>query len=219
MMRCARFRASRCSGARGAARRIPLRRAGRCAAGFDGEAFHTDGYVLVDPSARGRIDTPAGSDDRTADLRLDRLLSDRARVFVRGSLFGEARENGKPDERNRTHIRQLSAGADWQSERAGAFSARAYGGPEVFDQNFFAVAADRNRETLTRVQRVPAQQLGGTAQWSRPAGSRQTLVAGIDGREARGASDELVYARSTAGTAEITIPPVQSAVGAGGRQR
>src|SRR5438552_5411754 len=194
-------------------------RAGRWAAGFDGEAFHTDGYVLVDPTARGRIDTPAGSDDRTADLRLDRLLSDRARVFVRGSLFGEARENGKPDERNRTHIRQLSAGADWQSERAGAFSARAYGGPEVFDQNFFAVAADRNSETLTRVQRVPAQQWGGTAQWSHPAGSRQTLVAGIDGREARGASDELVYARSTAGTAEITIPPVQSAVGAGGRQR
>ncbi|PYV25336.1 MAG: hypothetical protein DMG27_10240 [Acidobacteria bacterium] len=193
-------------------------RAGRWAVGIDGEAFHTGGYVIVDPSTRGLIDTRAGSDYRTAGLELDRLVSEKARVFVRGSVFGEARENGKIDERNRTHLRELAAGGDWQSDAAGAFSLRVYGGPEVFDQNFFAVAADRNSETLTDVQRVTSQQLGATAQWSRPAGARHTLVAGVDGREVRGASDELLYARNTAATGEVIIPPLRSAVGAGGRQ-
>jgi outer membrane receptor protein involved in Fe transport len=79
----------------------------------------------------------------------------------------------------------------------------------VFDQDFSAVAADRNSETLIRSQRVPAQQTGFTSQWSRAAGSRQTLVAGLDAREVRGASDELVFVAGR----------LTSAVGAGGRER
>jgi outer membrane receptor protein involved in Fe transport len=193
-------------------------RSGRWVAGLDGEAFHTDGYVLVDPSERGRVDTRAGSDYRTADLELERLISERTRAFMRASVFEEARQNGKPEERNRTHLRQLAAGGNWQSDAAGAFSFRVYGGPELFDQNFFAVALDRNSETLTDVQRVPSQQLGATAQWSSPAGLRHTLVAGVDGREVRGSSDELLYSRMAVATGEVTIPPLRSAVGAGGRQ-
>jgi outer membrane receptor protein involved in Fe transport len=173
------------------------------------EAFHTDGYILVDERERGRVDTPAGAEYTALEVTLDRLLSDKGRAFIRGSVFGESRENGTPLQQNRTHIRQLAIGGNWQSQDAGSIFARAYGSTQVFDQDFSAIAADRNSETLIRSQRVPAQQWGASIQWSRAAGSRQTLVAGIDAREVRGASDELAFVGGR----------LTSAVGAGGRAR
>jgi outer membrane cobalamin receptor len=173
------------------------------------EAFHTDGYVLVDEAERGRVDTRAGAEHKTLDLTLERLVSDRGRIFVRGSIFDEARENGTPLQTNNTYIRQLSIGTDLQSVRAGAFSARGYALTETYNQDFTAIAADRNSEALTRSQRVPAQQVGFISQWSRAAGARQTLVAGVDAREVRGASDELVFVAGR----------VTSSIGAGGRER
>lgn len=173
------------------------------------EVFHTDGYIIVDEPERGPVDVKAGSEHTTLDLKLERSLSDKGRVFVRGSIFGESRENGTPLQTNDTYIRQLAAGGDWQSQSLGSFSLRAYGGAQIFDQGFSAIAANRATETLTRSQRVPAQQIGFTSQWSRAAGSRQTLVAGFDAREVRGASDELVFVAGN----------LTSAVGAGGRER
>ncbi|HEX8073132.1 MAG TPA: TonB-dependent receptor [Pyrinomonadaceae bacterium] len=182
---------------------------GRWAASVAAESFSTRGYVLVAEGERGRVDTPAGARHATVELTLARRLTEGARLFIRGALFGEARANGTPSQTNRTHARQLSAGGDFSSARAGALTLRAYGGAQLFDQNFSAVAADRMSETLTRVQRVPAQVFGAGAQWTRAFGARQTFVAGLDWREVRGASDETVYVAGRA----------SSLVGAGGRER
>jgi len=184
-------------------------RRGKWGASLAAESFRTDGYILVDERERGRADTPAGSRRGATVLTLERFINQGQRLFVRGSLFGESRANGTPLQTNRTHVRQLIAGGDWQTPRAGAFTLRAYGGTQVFDQNFSAVAANRNTETLTRVQRVPAQFIGFTAQWSRAVGARNALVAGLDAREVRGASDEIVYVGGRAA----------SLIGAGGRER
>ena len=173
------------------------------------EAMSTDGYILVPPSARGRVDTPAGSEHQTADLRLERRFSSTERVFGEASIFRETRQNGTPLEYNRTHLRQLVLGGNWQISEVGLLSVRAYGGPQLFDQTFSAVAADRNSESLVDGQRVPAQQVGLNAQWSREVEARQTLVAGFDGSEVRGASDEIAFFRGHA----------TRATGAGGRQR
>ena len=173
------------------------------------EAFHTDGYVLVDDAERGRVDTKAGAEHETLDLTVERLISDKGRIFVRGSIFDESRENGTPLQTNNTYIRQVSFGTDLHSARAGSFNARAFALTEIYNQDFSSIAADRNSEALTRSQRVPAQEVGFTTQWSRAAGSFQTFVAGLDYREVRGASDELGF---TAG--KLTL-----GVGAGGRER
>ena len=61
---------------------------------------------------------------------------------------------------------------------------------------FSAVAANRNSETLTRVQRVPSQSTALAFQWSRVVGINHTLVAGVDARDVRGASDELAFLRN-----------------------
>ncbi|MDX6270966.1 MAG: iron complex outerrane recepter protein [Acidobacteriota bacterium] len=184
-------------------------RRGRFGATLAAEIFHTDGYIIVDEAARGRADTPAASRRTSLDLMLDYESRHDARLFFRASYFGESRANGTPQQTNRTHLRQWSAGGDWTRARLGSVNVRAYGGTQVYDQVFSAVAADRNSETLTRVQRVPSQFAGLSAQWTRSFAARHTLVAGLDAREVRGASDELVFAQGRAA----------SLVGAGGRER
>ncbi|HEV2417606.1 MAG TPA: TonB-dependent receptor [Terriglobia bacterium] len=171
-------------------------------------AFGTDGYGLVPASIRGPVDTPAGSNYTDLTLALSRQISNNLRAFVSGAVFGEARKNGTPIQTNRTHLRQLSAGLDWQSPVAGAFTLRGYGEAQLLDQNFSSIAASRASESLTDLQRVPAQEAGFSAQWQRELGTRQTWVAGFEASAVRGASDELKYSKGA----------VNSAVGAGGRQ-
>ena len=86
---------------------------------------------------------------------------------------------------------------------------RTYGGTQVYDQNFSAISADRRSETLTRTQRVPAQVVAFSSQWSSPHWHGQTLVAGFESRTVRGASDEIVFVNGKA----------TSLVGAGGREQ
>jgi outer membrane receptor protein involved in Fe transport len=173
------------------------------------EAFYTNGYIIVEPSERGRVDTPAGSGHGNIEVTLERLIADRGRVFVRASDFQEDRRNGTPVQTNNTHIREVAAGADYRTIDAGQFVLRAYGSTQLFDQDFSAVAADRNSESLTDSQRVPAQRIGFSAQWSLLLGTHQTVVAGVDGREVHGASDELKFFSGA----------VTSAVDSGGRER
>ena len=182
---------------------------GPWSAALDGEGFSTDGYVLVEPVERGRVDVPAGSRHEVADLTLGRKLGEHGDFFVKPTYFRETRTNGTPLTYNRTHLRQIALGADWVSSTLGAFSFRGYGGPEIFDQTFSSVAADRNSESLVRLQRVPAQQTGVDIQWTRPVGARQNLVAGFDGVEVRGASNEIGFSGGR----------MTSALGARGRQR
>lgn len=183
-------------------------RHGPWAVDFDGEAFNTDGYILINQQDRGAVDTPANSEHEVGDVTLEGKLGENGKAFASATYFREVRANGTPLTYNRTHTRQLAVGADWVSARAGAFSFRGYGGPEVFDQTFSSVADDRNSESLVRSQRVPAQQTGIGIQWYRPVGTRQTLMAGLDGREVRGASNELGFFGGR----------MTSALGAGGRQ-
>ena len=173
------------------------------------EVFSTDGYVLVSPTERGPVDTRARSRNLAGTIRIERWLGPNQHIFGTGSFFGESRKNGTPLQTNRTHIRQFSFGAEIASLKEGSFNARVYGGTQVYDQNFSAISADRQSETLTRLQRVPAQFVGFSSQWSRAIGNRQTLVAGYESQKVRGASDEIVFVNGRA----------SSLVGAGGRQQ
>jgi outer membrane receptor protein involved in Fe transport len=173
------------------------------------EGFHTNGYVSVLPPLQGSVDKPVASEHVASQFALERLFGERGRVFGSGSIFEDARKNGTPLQHNDTRLRQIAVGADWQSPAAGVFSLRAYGGPEDYDQSYSSIASNRNSETLTDIQRVPSYQAGLSSQWTRTAGTHQTLAAGFDGQEVRGASDELMYASGK----------VSSAVGTGGRQR
>jgi outer membrane receptor protein involved in Fe transport len=149
------------------------------------QALHTDGYILVPENQRGLVDTRAGTSDLSGMLTLS-----RGRAFLRAGSFGESRKNGTPLQVNDTRTTSIDMGTDWSRDDAGTFSVRLYGSAEVFNQNFTAVAASRNSETLTNKQRNPSQQIGFAFQWRRPVGERHSLSAGVEGRDVRGHSAE-----------------------------
>lgn len=178
-------------------------------ASLAGEIFQTAGYINVSKNDRGAVDTPVASRHRSLYFELGYSPSKSSRLFLRPSYFAESRNNGTPLQTNRTHVAEIDGGANWNPHRVGRLSLRGYLSTQTYDQIFSALATNRNTETLTRVQRVPAQAAGLMFQWSRLLGERQSLVAGFEAREVRGASDEIVYDRGNA----------SSLVGAGGRQR
>ena len=176
---------------------------GLWSASLGAESFRTGGYIPVEPDARGSVDTPAASERTAAELTLQRQIGD-GRIFLRGSWFEEERDNGTRLQVNDTTIRQASLGLDG-SAAGGWLSLRAWGSDQDYFQTFTAVSSARNSESLTREQRVPAESLGGSAQWTRSFGDHG-LVAGLDLREVTGTSDEVAFGRRTSagGTQRIT---------------
>ena len=164
---------------------------------LSGELFRSDGYIDVPLSLRGPVDTPVNSKHASGEAEVERKFGQNASVFVRGSLLGEERQNGTPLTPNRTTIRELDLGANWNSQPLGAFTFRSYVSRQVLNQNFSAVATDRSSETLTRGQRVPAQQVGFSAQWTRSLGARQNLVAGAEEWNVHGESDEIGFTKGS----------------------
>jgi iron complex outermembrane recepter protein len=156
-----------------------------------GTAFSTDGYVLVSPAERGRVDTPATSEHQGAELAVEHGLDGASRQFAALSAFRETRGNGTSLQTNDTRLWQAVAGADWTS--TATVSLRGYFGDELYHQTFSTIAADRSSERLNRQQRVPAQVVGGWGQWSRPLGTRQVVVGGADVRRVSATSEEVVF--------------------------
>lgn len=178
------------------------------------DLFRTDGFILVPAGQRGTVDTPANSRHELTTLDLGRHFGDYSRVFVRGSYFDEGRHNGTAIQTNATQIGDFATGWNYDSTHMGTVSARLFGLFESYDQTFSAVAQDRNSESLTNHQRVPSQALGGNAQWSRPVGRAQTLVAGFEMREVHGSSNENLFKQDVNNN---TIPNGMNL--SGGRER
>ncbi len=160
---------------------------------FAGEVFNTDGYILVPEADRGSVDTRAGSDHGTADLMIGRKIGSQSEIFARGWLLDESRNNGTPLQRNETKLGQGALGANLDLGNFGGLTLRFYGDFQTYHQSFSAVAGDRNSETLTDLQTVPSQGVGGSALWSRKIGKRQTLVAGYDEHDEIGVSHEIFF--------------------------
>ena len=157
-------------------------------------SFQTKGYRPVDETVRGPIDSFAGMRSNGFSGTLRRHLRPERSIFIRPSYFGEVRTNGTPAQTNRTHIRQLAAGGDLMLLPSLDLKAnwRAFVGAQVFDQIFTAVNALRTTETLTRVQRSPAQNAGFTGQVSFTPGDH-VILAGGEARNVRGSSDEIAF--------------------------
>lgn len=172
-------------------------RIGRWDGAISADLFHTDGYILVPSSQRGSVDTAANAEHAVVDLTLGRQLGENGRVFGRGSFFTEGRHNGTQLQINDTRIAQASIGADAPLGAVGSVALRMYGDIQDYNQSFSAIAADRNSESLTNLQHVPAQQLGASASWSKPLARLQTLVAGFEASQVMGWSDESIFSSGT----------------------
>ncbi len=168
-------------------------RAGKWDLSLASELFRTDGYIIVPPWQRGTVDTPANSEDATVDFTVGHQVGEKGRVFARGSYYTEFRNNGTPIQTNDTELGEGAVGLDQQFGRSDSLTFRAYGLVQGYHQRFSSVAANRNSESLTDLQHVPEQVVGGAAQWTHFLGPHQTLIAGMDAMEVMGASDEQLF--------------------------
>jgi outer membrane receptor protein involved in Fe transport len=193
-------------------------RAGKWNVVASGEGFNTNGYQPLAASERGAVDTVVNSEHRTGDLLLERLFGGNARAFLGGSYYQEARQNGTVLQVNSADLRQLRTGADFTSRKLGSFGVRLFGGTESLWQTFSAVSADRNSEALTRYQTVPVSSMGSSVLWSRTAGSRQMLLAGVDTAWVSGNDQELAYTAGTP-TANLNNGGSQRTIGFYGEDR
>jgi outer membrane receptor protein involved in Fe transport len=172
-----------------------------------GQALHTDGYILVPENQRGAVDTEAGTGDVSGSVTISN--SAHGYSFLRLSSFGESRQNGTPVQVNDTRITSIDLGFDSSRTKPGPLSIRFYGSGETFNQNFSAVAADRNSASLTNRQRNPTQQAGFVFQMTPDIGRHHVLGIGVEGRDVRGHSAETTFNNSR----------ITAFVDAGGRQR
>lgn len=161
----------------------------------DGECFRTAGYILVPAEIRGTVDTPANSYHGEGQLTARHKLG-AGDFFLRSEFYDEARNNGTFLTSNDTQTMQFSAGLNLSTSLA-SIQLRGYGSGQSYNQTFSSVAANRNSESLTRAQHVPAQQAGGSVVASRRLGAN-TLVAGVDDRFVRGFSNETAFAAAVA---------------------
>ncbi len=184
-------------------------RFGRWSASLSGEALRTDGYFIVAPELRGRVDEEAASRHRVLELRIGHSWNAENEVFVRGSLFDEDRRNGTRLQRNETATESLALGGRMRTSDGSHWNLMLFANQQRFHQSFTAVAADRQTETLNRLQVVPSRDAGLSFNWSRLVAERHLLVAGVDVRGVRGTSDETGFVSGRATTL----------LSAGGRQR
>lgn len=157
------------------------------------EMFFTDGYIIVPTWQRGTVDTPANSRDAAVEVNIGHQLGAKGRIFGRGTFYTEFRHNGTPIQTNNTTLGEGALGLDKQFGSNDSLTLRGYALVQGYDQRFSSVAANRNSESLTNLQHVPEQVVGGAGQWTHLLGTHQTLIAGMDAMEVMGASDEQLF--------------------------
>jgi outer membrane receptor protein involved in Fe transport len=141
--------------------------------------FTTAGYVPVSPADRGPIDRRARSGHLSEELTVAHEWAGGTRMFGRGSMFREPRDNGTPLQTNDTEISQFVFGFD-RLRDSGGLSLRAHVSSQGYEQAFSAVAADRRSEQPTREQEVDADRRGVSVRFTRRNSGRRAIGLGVD---------------------------------------
>ena len=150
-----------------------------------GSGVDTGGYVPTAPALRGRVDKTANVAEESGRLELrSPPRADGDTVFLRGNVLNEVRANGTALQNNGTRLWRYVGGGDLSAGQNHA-ALRVFGDRETYRQTFSSIAADRNSEALTRLQRVPTNELGFSATGSRAFGHGVTGGLGLDLRDIR----------------------------------
>ncbi len=175
------------------------------------ESLRTGGYIVSAPALAGAVDVPANVLSQAYRTELGRRGFASDRLFLTANLLNESRSNGTPLQTNATRLWRYLGGYDMPETRVASGRVRLFGSDEGYRQSFSAIAAGRGSETLTRLQRVHTQELGGSADatlhlFSTAAAlGPPTLVFGADYRDIRASDDETpIAANRPTGLQDVT---------------
>lgn len=152
--------------------------------------FSTDGYIPTAPALRGSVDIPANVNGEAGRIELHGVDSATGNdIFLRGNLLNELRGNGTPLQTNAARLWRYQTGGDLHTGRTQSLL-RVFGSREDYRQSFTSVAANRNTETLTKLQRVPSDEFGFALQTERSFSPEAIAALGLDLRDIRGTDNE-----------------------------
>jgi outer membrane receptor protein involved in Fe transport len=152
--------------------------------------LETGGYIPTAPALRGTVDIPSNVTAESGRVELHTPFQyKKVSAFVLGNVLNEARSNGTPLQTNGTRLWRYSAGVDGDSAFGHAV-VRAFGSRESYRQSFSSIAANRDSETLTRLQRVPLDEFGFVLQNTRAFAHGVTAALGADLRDIRATDNE-----------------------------
>ncbi len=165
---------------------------GRAALSGTGRAFTTDGYYIVPTANRGSVDQPAGVRFVTGDVHVDHYIS-LGNLYLRANVLAEDRKNGTILTHNSTSLGTIALRfeREWRHD---SLSVMGFHTREGFHSSFTSVTANRTLETLSYLQTVPSNGVGGSALWQHHD-ARFDLTGGADVNRVEGTStDHLVPA-------------------------
>lgn len=168
-------------------------RFGPLRASLAAEGFRTDGFITVEKTQRGIVDTLSGVNRSSFLPEIEYRFRNNDRLFATGEYFQERRTNGTPLQNNDSKIYSLRSGVDLDSKRFGDLNLRGWLNSQIYHQSFSSVALDLNSESLTRLQTVPSSSAGANVQWSRSFSDKANVYAGSEFRIVRGSSDEVAF--------------------------
>ena len=171
-----------------------------------GGVLGTDGYIQESPAQRGPVDIPSNVHSQNG-LLLAEHVRDSLRLFVRGSGFNEARNNGTPYQTNGTRLWRYATGGDWNAPRNASLALRLYGSTGHFRQTFSSISnlpapayptcSYRCGENPSKFSLTPNNELGAATHWNQPLGAGLLFVAGADTHDVRVWDREQSYGSGT----------------------
>jgi outer membrane receptor protein involved in Fe transport len=185
----------------------------RIAALIAGSGLTTGGYIPTATAIRGTVDVPSNvtSESGRIELRTPSTLAQSFTAFLRGNVLNESRSNGTPDQTNATRLWRYAVGADTTHAKS-SLLLRLYGEREGYRQSFSSIAANRNSESLTRLQRSPLDALGFVSQATHAFAHNFTAALGLDLHDLR-ADDHETPVSNNAPSLTTNIASHQRAIG------
>ena len=159
-----------------------------------GESLRTAGYIVVEPTLAGPVDTPANVRSQAYHAELGRRTLATKRLFLTGNLLNEDRSNGTAIQTNATRLWRYLGGYDLPETDHLSARARIFGSQQGYRQSFSAIAVGRATESLSRLQRVHTQEFGFTADATVHV-RRIAAVFGTDLRDLRATDNETPIAK------------------------
>lgn len=179
--------------------------------------FDTDGYIALEPSARGAIDVPSRSEAWNAQLKAEYEVSPSLRWLTRLNAFDQEGNFGTRLSKTTRDALDVSTGAHWQGNGWGDLDATVFSRDQDLTTDNVEVpfGSGRDLEYVSNAHRTPAEDLGGSVVWSRRFSSLlRSVVAGVDLRRIEGEDRARLFTENGALSATEIHAGTQSSGGA-----
>jgi len=170
-----------------------VQRAGPVAVELTSEVLGSNGYNVVAPYDRGKIDVPAGSTHVAVQGRLEDEFSPTAFFGMKFGFFNEDQNGGTEFTNGSAQVRSISLTFALGPREAPDVEMAGWFRNEVFRQQRARITNQRNTEALAGEQRVPSDDEGFSVVWHAPHWGIQRLDVGADLRRISGTSFERLF--------------------------